>query len=575
MTRALALSGLILALLVAPALVQAQEGAFPLPAPLYILTSQQELIYIDPINGGQTVLSQPGQPVADFDIAPDGEWYVYRSPDNNAVIVARLDGGSGYVLEFLDAAPPASGPAQTIAWSPDAGRIAYLVSGDVRIAELGAGEYGTALFDTIQGAWVELYWEDATTLIVSDAAGKVTRISGARGQWSLVAASDAPARPQLPVPSYLSAQGVVREGNLVVPGTAGALAFDWGPLPPPLVDAPGSALALPTDLLYVAPDAGGTPQVWRIAQAGGASVTLTAEAAPVLRYDLAPGGEWIAYTTSEALIVARAGGGERRALATLQAGTWPARPAWSPDGTRLAYHDGRGLWVVPVDGSSPPRLIVQNTPFAENVAPVDVRVYFDPRWSADGRLLLAGIGYWEGTGVGIYDAQSGAELLQSGLPASASAWAGDGRVLTWGWFWGYAVPGLFVLDPAQGAQAVPTPLLPEGTPVLDVTADSGGVWYVLVTSTPEMGPQYLRALAAPALNGPYAPLAGGAGGFASAPTLGVNIPGGPVLAAGLRNMTYDENGRPAGALILIDMRTGQTVQVRTFGPVSEVHWLRR
>ncbi len=573
MIRALALTGLILVLLVAP--VQAQEGAFPLPAPLYILTSQQELIYVDPVNGGQTVISQPGQPIADFDIAPDGEWYVYRSPANNAVIVARLDGGSGYVLEFLDAPPPASGPAQTIAWSPDAGRIAYIVPAGVRIAELGAGEFGTALFDTVQGAWVELYWEDPSTLSVSDAAGKVTRISGARGKWSLVAAPEAPARPQLPVPSYLSVQGVVREGNLVVPGTTGALAFDWGPLPLPLVDAPGSALALPADLLYVAPDAGGTPQVWRIAQAGGAPVMLTAEAVPVLRYDLAPDGAWIAYTISDALIVARVGGDERRALATLQTGTWPARPAWSPDGTRLAYHDGRGLWVVPLDGSSPPRLIVQNTPFAENVAPADVRVYFDPRWSSDGRYLLAGIGYWEGTGLGILDAQSGAELFQSGLPASASAWAGDGRVLTWGWFWGYAVPGLFVIDPAQGAQAAPTPLLPEGTPVLDVTADSGGVWYVLVTSTPEMGPQYLRAMAAPALSGPYAPLAGGAGGFASAPTLGVSIPGGPVLVAGLRNMTYDENGRPIGTLILIDMRTGHTVQVRTFGPVGEVHWLRR
>ncbi len=573
MTRALALTGLILVLLVAP--VQAQEGAFPLPAPLYILTSQQEVIYIDPVNGGQTVISQPGQPIADFDIAPDGEWYVYRSPANNAVVVARLDGGSGYVLEFLEATPPASGPAQTIAWSPDAGRIAYIVPAGVRIAELGAGEFGTALFDTVQGAWVELYWEDSDTLLVSDAAGQVTRIGGARGQWSLAAAPEAPIRPQPPVPSYLSAQGVVREGNLVVPGTAGALAFDWGPLPPPLVDAPGSALALPADLLYVAADARGTPQVWRIAQAGGAPVTLPAEAVPVLRSDLAPDGEWIAYTTSDALIVARIDGAERRALASLQAGTWPARPAWSPDGARLAYHDGRGLWVVPVDGSSPPRLIVQNTPFAENVAPADVRVYFDPRWSSDGRYLLAGIGYWEGTGLGIFDAQSGAELFQSGLPASASAWAGDGRVLTWGWFWGYAVPGLFVIDPAQGAQAAPMPLLPEGTPVLDVTVDSGGVWYVLVTSTPEMGPQYLRVMAAPALSGPYAPLAGEAGGFASAPTLGVSIPGGPVLVAGLRNMTYDENGRPTGTLILIDMRAGHTVQVRTFGSVGEVHWLRR
>lgn len=569
MRRILFAAGLI-ALLVAP--TRAQET---LPAPLYILTSQQELILVDPISGNQTVLSQPGQPVADFDIAPDGEWYVYRSPANNAVVVARLDGGSGYVLEFLDAPPPASGPAQTIAWSPDAGRLAYLIPEGVRIAELGVGEYGTPLFSTVQGAWVELYWASADTLYVSDATGKVTRITGTQGQWSLVAAPEVAARPQPPVPSYLAAQGVVREGNLVVPGTAGALAFDWGPFAPPLVDAPGSALALPADLLYVAPGPNGVPQVWRAAQVGGVPVALTAEAVPVLRYDLAPDGEQIAYTTANALIVARVGGGDRRQLALLQAGVWPTRPAWSPDGTRLAYHDGRGLWVVPADGSSPPRLIVQSVPFAENVAPADVRVYFDPRWSPEGRLLLAGIGYWEGTGLGVFDAQSGASLLESGAPTSASAWTPDGRVLTWGWFWGYSTPGLFVLDPAQGQEAVLSPLLAAGTPVLDATADEAGVWYVLVTSTPDLGPQYLRALAAPALNGSYAPLAGGAGGFASVPTLGVSARGGPVVVAGLRAMTYGDDGRPYGTLILIDMRTGQTVQVRTSGPVSEVHWVRR
>lgn len=573
MIRTLVLAGWLLLALVAP--VWAQEGAFPLPAPLYILTAQHELIAVDPINGGQTVLSQPGQPIADFDIAPDGEWYVYRSPANNAVIVARLDGGSGYVLEFADAAPPASGPAQTIAWSPDAGRIAYLIPEGVRVAELGVGEYGSPVFDTLQGAWVELYWADATTLIVSDASGKVTRITGTAGRWALTPAPEIPARPQPPVLSYLAAQGVVREGNLVVPGTAGALAFDWGPLPSPATDVPGSALALPADLIFVAADARGTPQVWRAAQAGGALVTLTAETAPVLRYDLAPDGERIAYTTADALVVARLDGGDRRSLATLQPGAWPPRPAWSPDGTRIAYHDGRGLWVVPADGSSPPRLIVQSTPYAENVAPVNVRVYFDPRWSQDGRLLLAGIGYWEGTGVGIFDAQTGAAIYQAGTPTGAAIWADDGRILTWGSFWGYSTPGLFALDPAAGPNAEPVPLLPVGTPVLDVTADSARVWYVLTTSTPELGPQYLRVLAAPALSGPYAPLAGGAGGFASVPTLGVGIPGGPVIAAGLRHMTYGDDGRPRGELFLIDMRTGQTLQVRTFGPVSEVHWDRR
>ncbi len=578
MTRLLRLALLlILAALGAmpSALARAQEGAFPLPAPLYILTSQQQIIYVDPANGGQTVISSPGQPIADFDIAPDGEWVVYRTPANNLVVVTQLRGQSGYVLEFSDDPPPDSGPAQTIAWSPDAARIAYLLPGGVRIAELGAGDYGEALFSTVQGPWIELYWADRATLIASDVSGKTTRISGTQGAWSLAAAPDAPARPQPPVPSYLATAGVVRDGNVVVPGTAGALAFDWGPLPPPLVDAPNGVIALPADLTFLAPDAAGVTQVWRLARAGGPPQVLTASATPVTGYGLAPSGDRIAYATGRALVVARADGSQQRDLAVLESDARPPRPAWSPDGTRLAYHDRRGLWVVPADGDSPPRLIAQNTLFAENVSPGDVRVYFDPQWSPNGTRLLVGVGFWEGMTCAVLDAGTGAELFVAATITGESAWTNDGRVLTWASGWGYQTPGLYLLDPAEPAGSPPRELLASGTAVLDVRPSEAGVWHALVTASGEMGPQYLYVLAAPEVGGPYAPLADSAGGFAGAPQLGVTAQGGPLVVAGLRAMTYGEDGRASGALVLLDMRGGQTVQVRTAGPVSEVRWAGR
>ncbi|MEB2287189.1 MAG: hypothetical protein OZ934_03660 [Anaerolineae bacterium] len=578
MTRLLRLAMMVslVALAARPVtLAHAQEGAFPLPAPLYILTSQHDLIYVDPANGGQTVLSSPGQPVADFDIAPDGEWLVYRTPANNLVVVAQLAGQSGYVLEFADESPPASGPAQTIAWSPDAGRIAYTVPGGVRIAELGAGEFGTPLFSTVQGPWIEIYWADPLTLIASDASGNATRISGTQGAWTLAAAPDAPARPQPPVPSYLATAGVVRDGNVVVPGTAGALAFDWGPFPLPLLAAPDGVIALPADLTFLAADATGVTQVWRLARAGGPAQALTASAAPVIGYGLAPSGDRLAYVSRGALAVARLDGAEQRSLAALEGDARPSHPAWSPDGARLAYHDGRGLWVAAADGSSPPRLVAQNVPFAENVSPGDVRVYFDPQWSPDGTRLLVGVGFWEGMTFAALDAGTGAELFMATAIAGGADWADDGRVLTWASSWGYQTPGLFLLDPTAPAETPPRELLASGTAVLDVRRSEAGVWYALVATSAEIGPQYLRVLAAPALEGRYAPLAVGAGGFASAPQLGVAGQGEPLVVAGLRALIYDESGHATGNLTLLDMITGQAVQVQTAGPVSDVRWAGR
>jgi serine/threonine-protein kinase len=81
---------------------------------------------------------------------------------------------------------------------------------------------------------------------------------------------------------------------------------------------------------------------------------------------------------ANAIYVAGAlGGGERRLLADSAS---DVTPAWSPDGKRIAYARGNGvyataLYVADADSDSPPRKIVEGN---------DV---YSPRWSPDGSML--------------------------------------------------------------------------------------------------------------------------------------------------------------------------------------------
>jgi Tol biopolymer transport system component len=330
-----------------------------------------------------------------------------------------------------------------------------------------------------------------------------------------------------------------------------------------------------TDLYFQATDAKGVAQVWQLPRSGEPPRPLTTGSVSITSYAIAPDQSKVAYIVEDELIVADLDGARQRLVATLQPGRFPSSVDWSPDGTRLAFHDARGVWTVPADGFRPQHMLVSSHPPSENQADAaNVKVYFDPRWSPDGTRLLVRIGFWEGSILGVIDAASGGvtELLR--VVGSPGDWTADGRVIAWASSWGYASPGLFLLDPAQ-PDAEPVLVLESGTPVVDVARRAQGDWLVLVSSTAEIGPQYVHVLGAATLDGPFLPVAGNtAGGFVSAPQISAPAQGGAILAAGLGGMAYDEAGLASGNLVILNMSTGETVQIQTGGPVWDIQWGR-
>jgi len=554
---------LLLPVLLSFSITVAQGDVFPLPADLYILTSDHMVIRLDAATGSQTMLSPIDQPVIDFDIAPDNQWYVYRTSANNAVIVSQIDGYNGYVLEFDVPAPPITGQGQTIAWSPDAQMIAYLVPNGVRIAQVSAGEYGSPLFDTIEGGpWVDLRWDAIDTLMLRDQHDGRRSIRLENGDWVRGEDSGGFTPTDELSSTSLAAEGIRFANGTVVPGTAGARAFSWGPLTDDSIQ-----IFRPSPLYFLMDDNSGTAQVWQLTPGSDAgTAAITAETSAITSYALAD--TQIAFVSGNLLVAANLDGSNRRELATLIGDNMMFGLDWSPDSTQIAYNDQRGLWTVTADASQPPRLILQNSQ-DQNMG--SLRFYSDPRWSPDGTRLLVTVGYYEGAASGIVDVTSGSITEFPSASSSQSLWTADGRVITWAAAFGYQTPGLYLLDPAQ--PDTPTTLLNESYPVLDVAQSSDGGWLVLVSSAGSMGPQYVYPLYAATLEGSFDSAGFEKNGvFLDYPQLAPASDPEAVLAAGLHSATYNEQNRLAGQLVIAAPTQGQRTNIDTPRPVWDIQW---
>jgi Tol biopolymer transport system component len=91
-----------------------------------------------------------------------------------------------------------------------------------------------------------------------------------------------------------------------------------------------------------------------------------------------PDGSKIAFVTPSGVYIMNADGSGRRFVTSAPASGWAASLAWSPDGTRIVFSDAGGLAVVNADGSGRKRVITASS-----------GVYiFAPAWAPDGRILF-------------------------------------------------------------------------------------------------------------------------------------------------------------------------------------------
>ena len=116
---------------------------------------------------------------------------------------------------------------------------------------------------------------------------------------------------------------------------------------------------------------------------------------------------------------------------------FPYAPAWSPDGTKLAFASGGEIWVINADGTNE-RRVTTNT-----------STDTDPAWSPDGAKILFAKG---GSGISVINADGTNETFLTGSGDLQPAWSPDGTKIAFR-RGGGAERGVYTMD-ANGANQV-------------------------------------------------------------------------------------------------------------------------
>ncbi len=115
--------------------------------------------------------------------------------------------------------------------------------------------------------------------------------------------------------------------------------------------------------------------------------------------------------------------------------SFPADPAWSPDGTKLLFRASDDIWVINADRSNERRITSNSVPDT------------DPAWSPDGQKVIFSKA---GSGIAVINLDSTNEkLLTNGADDSAPSWSNDGTKIAFVRR-GSTVNGIYTMDAVGG-----------------------------------------------------------------------------------------------------------------------------
>lgn len=209
---------------------------------------------------------------------------------------------------------------------------------------------------------------------------------------------------------------------------------------------------LPARLYYLAGEEN-QRQIWRMEMDGQTVTQLTNEPGGISHFEVNPMDGQLAYISAYQLVLYNPVDNSRKVLETGDENSQPWGPAWSNDGTRLAYGwNGIHLYKL-AEGTN--EIILTNN---DTMDPSLRRIYTPRSWSPDDSKLLVSIGYWEWGGLGIVSIPDGT-LLSEFEYGDSGIWSNDSQY----WYSANAsepgmletVPGLFRIQSISGATLQP------------------------------------------------------------------------------------------------------------------------
>jgi hypothetical protein len=156
----------------------------------------------------------------------------------------------------------------------------------------------------------------------------------------------------------------------------------WSPPLPRFV----TSLVLDSDLYFLAPDANGVNQLWRLAKAGNELATqLTHEPYNIIDFAVSPDKAHAAVTTGGQMIITALTEPDSTKdilVAKLADDFIGGQPDWRFDGQQLVYRDKGGLYLAEINRLATPDQGKNNPPVFQKGS------YRQPRYSSDGKSLL-------------------------------------------------------------------------------------------------------------------------------------------------------------------------------------------